>query len=79
MESKKSSSVLSQISRFLIPEYFLFIVGLILSIIGALSTLALPLIMGSLADRDRMNFIDSIREIIYQKLFNKGNTYHENT
>jgi len=25
----------------------------------------LPLIMGSLADRDRMNFIDSIREIIY--------------
>ena len=63
MESKKSSSVLSQIRRFLIPEYFLFIVGLILSIIGALSTLALPLIMGSLADRDRMNFIDSIREI----------------
>lgn len=79
MESKKSSSVLSQIRRFLIPEYFLFIVGLILSIIGALSTLALPLIMGSLADRDRMNFIDSIREIIYQKLFNKGKTYHENT
>lgn len=79
MESKKSSSVLSQIRRFLIPEYFLFIVGLILSIIGALSTLALPLIMGSLADCDRMNFIDSIREIIYQKLFNKGNTYHENT
>ena len=79
MESKKGSSVLSQIRRFLIPEYFLFIVGLILSIIGALSTLALPLIMGSLADRDRMNFIDSIREIIYQKLFNKGNTYHENT
>ena len=79
MESKKSSSVLSQIRRFLIPEYFLFIVGLILSIIGAVSTLALPLIMGSLADRDRMNFIDSIREIIYQKLFNKGNTYHENT
>lgn len=79
MESKKSSSVLSQIRRFLIPEYFLFIVGLILSIIGALSTLALPLIMGSLADRDRMNFIDSIRENIYQKLFNKGNTYHENT
>lgn len=65
MESKKSSSVLSQIRRSLIPEYFLFIVGLILSIIGALSTLALPLIMGSLADRDRMNFIDSIREIIY--------------
>lgn len=65
MESKKSSSVLSQIRRFLIPEYFLFIVGLILSIIGALSTLALPLIMGGLADRDRMNFIDSIREIIY--------------
>lgn len=65
MESKKSSSVLSQIRRFLIPENFLFIVGLILSIIGALSTLALPLIMGSLADRDRMNFIDSIREIIY--------------
>ena len=65
MDSKKSSSVLSQIRRFLIPEYFLFIVGLILSIIGALSTLALPLIMGSLADRDRMNFIDSIREIIY--------------
>lgn len=65
MESKKSSSVLSQIRRFLIPEYFLFIVGLILSIIGALSTLALPLIMGTLADRDRMNFIDSIREIIY--------------
>ena len=65
MESKKSSSVLSQIRRFLIPEYFLFIVGLILSVIGALSTLALPLIMGSLADRDRMNFIDSIREIIY--------------
>ena len=65
MESKKSSSVLSQIRRFLIPEYFLFIVGLILSIIGALSTLALPLIMGSLADCDRMNFIDSIREIIY--------------
>ena len=65
MESKKSSSVLSQIRRFLIPEYFLFIVGLILSIIGALSTLALPLIMGSLADRDRMYFIDSIREIIY--------------
>ena len=65
MESTKSSSVLSQIRRFLIPEYFLFIVGLILSIIGALSTLALPLIMGSLADRDRMNFIDSIREIIY--------------
>ena len=65
MESKKSSSVLSQIRRFLIPEYFLFIVGLILSIIGALSILALPLIMGSLADRDRMNFIDSIREIIY--------------
>lgn len=65
MESKKSSSVLSQIRRFLIPEYFLFIVGLTLSIIGALSTLALPLIMGSLADRDRMNFIDSIREIIY--------------
>ena len=65
MESKKSSSLLSQIRRFLIPEYFLFIVGLILSIIGALSTLALPLIMGSLADRDRMNFIDSIREIIY--------------
>lgn len=65
MESKKSFSVLSQIRRFLIPEYFLFIVGLILSIIGALSTLALPLIMGSLADRDRMNFIDSIREIIY--------------
>ena len=65
MESKKSSSVLCQIRRFLIPEYFLFIVGLILSIIGALSTLALPLIMGSLADRDRMNFIDSIREIIY--------------
>ena len=65
MESKKSSSVLSQIRRFLIPEYFLFIVGLILSIIGALSTLALPLIMGSLADRDRVNFIDSIREIIY--------------
>ena len=65
MESKKSSSVLSQIRRFLIPEYFLFIVGLILSIIGALSTLALPLIMGSLADRDRMKFIDSIREIIY--------------
>lgn len=65
MESKKSSSVLSQIRRFLIPEYFLFIVGLILSIIGALFTLALPLIMGSLADRDRMNFIDSIREIIY--------------
>ena len=65
MESKKSSSVLSRIRRFLIPEYFLFIVGLILSIIGALSTLALPLIMGSLADRDRMNFIDSIREIIY--------------
>lgn len=65
MESKKSSSVLSQIRRFLIPEYFLFIVGLILSIIGALSTLVLPLIMGSLADRDRMNFIDSIREIIY--------------
>ena len=65
MESKKSSSVLSQIRRFLIPEYFLFIVGLILSIIGALSTLDLPLIMGSLADRDRMNFIDSIREIIY--------------
>ena len=65
MESKKSSSVLSQIRRFLIPEYFLFIVGLILSIIGALCTLALPLIMGSLADRDRMNFIDSIREIIY--------------
>ena len=65
MESKKSSSVLSQIRRFLIPEYFLFVVGLILSIIGALSTLALPLIMGSLADRDRMNFIDSIREIIY--------------
>lgn len=65
MESKKSSSVLSQIRRFIIPEYFLFIVGLILSIIGALSTLALPLIMGSLADRDRMNFIDSIREIIY--------------
>ena len=65
MESKKSSSVLSQTRRFLIPEYFLFIVGLILSIIGALSTLALPLIMGSLADRDRMNFIDSIREIIY--------------
>ena len=65
MESKKSSSVLSQIRRFLIPEYFLFIVGLILSIIGALSTLALTLIMGSLADRDRMNFIDSIREIIY--------------
>lgn len=65
MESKKSSSVLSQIRHFLIPEYFLFIVGLILSIIGALSTLALPLIMGSLADRDRMNFIDSIREIIY--------------
>ena len=65
MESKKSSSVLSQIRRFLIPEYFLLIVGLILSIIGALSTLALPLIMGSLADRDRMNFIDSIREIIY--------------
>ena len=65
MESKKGSSVLSQIRRFLIPEYFLFIVGLILSIIGALSTLALPLIMGSLADRDRMNFIDSIREIIY--------------
>ena len=65
MESKKSSSVLSQIRRFLIPEYFLFIVGLILSIIGALSTLALPSIMGSLADRDRMNFIDSIREIIY--------------
>ena len=65
MESKKSSSVLSQIRRFLITEYFLFIVGLILSIIGALSTLALPLIMGSLADRDRMNFIDSIREIIY--------------
>ena len=65
MESKKNSSVLSQIRRFLIPEYFLFIVGLILSIIGALSTLALPLIMGSLADRDRMNFIDSIREIIY--------------
>lgn len=65
MESKKSSSVLSQIRRFLIPEYFLFIVGLILSIIGALSTLTLPLIMGSLADRDRMNFIDSIREIIY--------------
>lgn len=65
MESKKSSSVLSQIRRFLIPEYFLFIVGLILSIIGALSTLALLLIMGSLADRDRMNFIDSIREIIY--------------
>ncbi len=65
MESKKSSSVLSQIRRFLIPEYFLFIVGLILSIIGSLSTLALPLIMGSLADRDRMNFIDSIREIIY--------------
>ena len=65
MESKKSSSVLSQIRRFLIHEYFLFIVGLILSIIGALSTLALPLIMGSLADRDRMNFIDSIREIIY--------------
>lgn len=79
MESKKSSSVLSQIRRFLIPEYFLFIVGLILSIIGALSTLALPLIVGSLADRDRMNFIDSIREIIYQKLFYKGNTYHENT
>ena len=65
MESKKSSSVLSQIRRFLIPEYFLFIVGLILSIIGALSTLALPLIMGSLADRDRRNFIDSNREIIY--------------
>ena len=65
MESKKSSSVLSQIRRFLIPEFFLFIVGLILSIIGALSTLALPLIMGCLADRDRMNFIDSIREIIY--------------
>ena len=65
MKSKKSSSILFQIRRFLIPEYFLFIVGLILSIIGALSTLALPLIMGSLADRDRMNFIDSIREIIY--------------
>ncbi len=64
MESKKSSSVLSQIRRFLIPEYFLFIVGLILSIIGALSTLALPLIMGSLADRNRMNFILSHKIIV---------------
>lgn len=64
MESKKSSSVLSQIRRFLIPEYFLFIVGLILSIIGALSTLALPLIIGSLADRNRMNFILSHKIIV---------------
>ena len=64
MESKKSSSVLSQIRRFLIPEYFLFIVGLILSIIRALSTLALPLIMGSLADRNRMNFILSHKIIV---------------
>lgn len=64
MESKKSSSVLSQIRRFLIPEYFLFIVGLILSIIGALSTLALPLIMGSLADRNRMNFVLSHKIIV---------------
>ncbi|MED9988054.1 MAG: ABC transporter ATP-binding protein, partial [Streptococcus salivarius] len=46
------------------PEYFLFIVGLILSIIGALSTLALPLIMGSLADRNRMNFILSHKIIV---------------
>ena len=65
MKSKKSSSILFQIRYFLIPERFLFIIGLVLSIIGALSTLALPLIMGGLADRDRMNFIDSIREIIY--------------
>ena len=56
MKSKKSSSILFQIRYFLIPERFLFIIGLVLSIIGALSTLALPLIMGTLADRDRILF-----------------------
>lgn len=65
MKSKKSSSILFQIRNFLIPEQFLFIIGLVLSIIGALSTLALPLIMGTLADRDRMNFILSHKSIIF--------------
>lgn len=64
MKSKKSSSILFQIRYFLIPERFLFIIGLVLSIIGALSTLALPLIMGTLADRDRMNFILLHKSII---------------
>lgn len=64
MKSKKSSSILFQIRYFLIPEQFLFIIGLVLSIIGALSTLALPLIMGTLADRDRMNFILAHKSII---------------
>lgn len=64
MKSRKSSSILFQIRYFLIPEQFLFIIGLVLSIIGALSTLALPLIMGTLADRDRMNFILSHKSII---------------
>lgn len=57
MEDKKYSSILFQFRRFLIPKQFLFFVGLTLSIIGALSTLALPLIMGSLANREKMNFI----------------------
>lgn len=65
MKSKKSSSILFQIRYFLIPERFLFIIGLVLSIIGALSTLALPLIMGTLADRDRMNFILLHKSIIF--------------
>ena len=64
MKSKKNSSILFQIRYFLIPERFLFIIGLVLSIIGALSTLALPLIMGTLADRDRMNFILLHKSII---------------
>lgn len=64
MKSKTSSSVLSQMRRFLIPEQFLFIIGLVLSIIGALSTLILPLIMGSLANRNRMTFILTHKMII---------------
>lgn len=65
MRSKKRSSLVRQMRHFLMPERFLLIIGLALSIMGALSTLALPLMMGTLADRDKMHFMLSHKSILF--------------
>ncbi|TWT14413.1 ABC transporter ATP-binding protein [Streptococcus sp. sy010] len=66
MGNKKRLSIVFLTKRFFLKsEQFLFLLGLVLSIIGALSALILPFIVGSLTDNDKMNYILSHKGILF--------------
>lgn len=65
MVKNNSSLFIKSLKYFIFPHRSLFVLGILLSIIGAIASLGLPLLLGALVNKESIVFILNNRSVIF--------------